>query len=116
MLSSRIGFLQEWIDGATVETSVEEAHLESDVTIGFAWTLYNHVLELFAKLLPIAARSSSLSQKDIKSLRAALGSLYLWGDTFENGKLELVLEESEDLKESILCSLVDLGRILVERK
>jgi hypothetical protein len=44
---------------------------------------------------------------EIIALEEALGSLYLWGENFGNGKLDLVLRKSEDLNEIILEFLLE---------
>jgi hypothetical protein len=53
------------------------------------------------------------SRKDVKALKQSLGDLFLWGDGFRDGRLEKVVEESEDLEETLVSSLVGLGKLLV---
>jgi hypothetical protein len=45
-------------------------------------------------------------------LREALGSIYLWSENLEQGKLDFVLERSEDLRECIIGLLRGIGGAL----
>jgi hypothetical protein len=45
-------------------------------------------------------------------LREALGSIYLWSENLEQGKLDLVLERSEDLRQCIIGLLCGIGGAL----
>jgi hypothetical protein len=111
--TDQIGKVVEWIDGATVHRSTDIVEGEG-ATSGFAWSLYNLDLELLTKLIPIVSRDiPTILRKDIKALKQSLGNLFLWGDGFRDGRLESVLEESDDLKETLVASLVEIGRLLV---
>jgi hypothetical protein len=62
----------------------------------FAWTLYDLDLKLFTELITILLHDiSTISLKDVKTLKKSLGDLFLWGDGFRDGMLERVAEESE---------------------
>jgi hypothetical protein len=88
-----------------------------DTATGFVWTLYDQVLRLLTKLLALIPRgSAAVSKRDLKILKRSCGRLFLWGDEFRDGKLESVLEESEDLKETIVESLTSIGRALISGK
>lgn len=120
MASSRsrkdIAHLEEWIDGTTIQKAGGDSG-DDDTTTGFAWNLYDHVLKLFSALVPLAVQpSSGLPRKDTRSLKESLGNLFLWGDGFRDGRLESVLEESDDLKESVVALLITLGEILISSK
>jgi hypothetical protein len=107
------GKVVEWIDGATVHRSTDVEGQEG-ATAGFAWNLYDLDLKLFTRIIPIVSRDiPTISRKDVKVLKQSLGNLFLWGDGFRDGRLESVLEESDDLKETLVFSLVEIGRLLV---
>jgi hypothetical protein len=111
--TDQIGKVVEWIDGATIHRSTEFEEREG-ATAGFAWSLHDLNLELLTKLIPIVSRDiSTISRKDVKALKQSLGNLFLWGDGFRDGRLESVLEESDDLKETVVSSLVGIGRLLI---
>jgi hypothetical protein len=57
-------------------------------------------------------KCSEQKQAEIVVLEEALGSFYLWGENFGNGKLDCVLRESEDLSEVILEFLLEIANIL----
>lgn len=107
--------LAGWIDRTATGCRNDKAAQEHD---GFAWSLYHHTLQLFALLLPttleyVAISSLSYHKQGQKSLKNSLGRLFLWGASFEGGKLESVLDESESLKLTVMESLTALGNILL---
>jgi hypothetical protein len=110
--NDKIGKVVEWIDGATIHRSRDAE--DEGAAAGFAWTLYDLDLKLLTILVPIVSRDlPTTSRKDIKSLKQSLGNLFLWGDGFRDGMLENVLEESDDLKETLVASLVGIARLLI---
>jgi hypothetical protein len=116
---TEFGALTEWIDGATIQTTAENGDGEaSEDSTGFAWDLYHHTLELFSLLIPLILARPGLcnNREHEKSLKGSLGRLFLWGDGFRGGKLETVLHESENLRESIIESLAAIAKILLFSK
>jgi hypothetical protein len=110
--NDQIGKVVEWIDGATIHRS-RDAEVEG-AAAGFAWTLHDLDFKLLTNLVPIVSRDlPTVSRKDIKTLKQSLGDLFLWGDGFRDGMLENVLEESDDLKETLVASLVGIARLLI---
>lgn len=111
--------LAGWIDGTATQVATnDQTNDTSREPAGFAWSLYHHTLQLFSLLLvptlEYVARSDRLLEKQSeKSLKKSLGRLFLWGSSFEGGKLESVLDESESLRETVLESLVAIGTILL---
>ena len=104
--------VEEWIDGATIHRSGY-----GETATGFAWNLYDHIFRLFLAIAPLASYfSPEISKRELKSLKESLGNLFLWGDGFCDGRLEVVLEESDDLKESVVNSLIAAGTILTSSK
>ena len=107
-------FLEEWIDGATIHKS--EAH-EQGVSQGFAWNLYDHILSLFSKLLPLVREGfPDISRDELASLKTSLGNLILWGEGFQDGRLESVMDESYDMSAMIIAGLSSVGRVLTTSK
>lgn len=113
------GELAEWIDGTATEVVTNgQTDDASQEPAGFAWSLYHHNLQLFSLLLiptlEYIVRSDRLLEKESeKSLKKSLGRLFLWGGSFEDGRLDIVLDESESLRETVLESLVAIGTILL---
>ena len=113
--NDQIAKVVEWIDGATINRSRDTE--DEGVAAGFAWTLYDLDLKLLTRLIPIVSRDlPTISRKDIKTLKQSLGNLFLWGDGFRDGMLEHVLEESDDLKETLVNLLVGIARLLISSK
>jgi hypothetical protein len=110
--NDQIGKVVEWIDGSTVYRSGDAE--DEGAAAGFAWTLYDLDLKLLTRLIPIASRDlPTISRKDINTLKQSLGNLFLWGDGFRDGMLENVMEESDDLKETLVDLLVRIARLLI---
>lgn len=106
------GKVVEWIDGATIHRSGDPG--EDGAASGFAWILYDLDLKILTELVPILLNGFLKSScKDVKALKQSLGDLFLWGDGFRDGRLEKVVEESEDLEKALVSSLVGLGKLLV---
>ncbi|KAI9810424.1 MAG: hypothetical protein M1832_001351, partial [Thelocarpon impressellum] len=103
--------LKQWIaeGGSSVSAS-------ADVTnhaVGFAETLYQACLELFAQLwreILATPRWPADRPKDV--LKQSLGRLYLWGEGFEQGRLDKCLEHSDDLRDDVLDLLTEIGTAL----
>lgn len=112
----RNAFLREWIDGATIQKLGGDCDSEdgTGVETGFAWNLYDNTLKLLSILVPV--NSPKVSKKDARSLRELVGKLFLWGDGFRDGRLENVLHESDDLKETVVGELTRIGNILISSK
>jgi len=108
--------VEEWLDGATVQTAVGEN--DNSTASGFTWNLYDQVLKLFTVLVPLIPpkRSSLRSKKQQKLLKDSLGKLFLWGDVFRDGRLQNILDKSDDLKEEIIDNLAAIGNILTSCK
>lgn len=43
-------------------------------------------------------------------LKEEVGRLYLWGEVFGNGELDRALDYSDDVRKSVLRSLGDIGK------
>lgn len=100
-------FFDEWIDGTAVQRLCDD-----EASSGFAWNLYQQILDLLAELI----QTQSSSKEDLPSMRQSLGNLFLWGDGLRNGKLDIILDESDDLRGSIISLLAAVGDLLISRK
>lgn len=108
--------MEEWIDGATIQRTED-----GGASTGFAWNFYDRILKLLSIIVTRAPNKSEfkppdISKDDMRCLKESLGNFYLWGDGFRNGMLETILEESDDLKESIITTLTGISHILISSK
>jgi hypothetical protein len=118
MRSARNGLasLEEWIDGPYIHTSVTRLRLpkatSSDPTKdGIAWRLWELCLSLFTTLRPLIIDGTPyIGPSAIVDWNDLLETLFIWGDGFRNGQLDLVLQDSADLQNT---TLADLGAIAV---
>ncbi|KAL5330466.1 hypothetical protein ACEPPN_003994 [Leptodophora sp. 'Broadleaf-Isolate-01'] len=107
--------LEEWIDGTTIHRSWKEGHNEGTAT-GFLFGFYEHLLKLLSTTTPVASRAIlSMRKVDIRLLKEAIGSFFVWGDGFRDGSLELIAENSDDLKELVIASFITMSRVLLSR-
>ena len=73
-------------------------------------TLYLDVLALFTALVDSAGGGNRQSNE---SLTEELGRLFLWGESFRGGKLDMIAESYPDLRLSIRKLLVSLSKALI---
>jgi hypothetical protein len=117
-------FLEEWIDGTNLHALPLQELASGKITgTGIAGLLYEQCLSVFSKVLPLAFRKfSSLttankrSEASVAALKELLGSLCLWGESFEHGKLDSILVQSEDLRESVLELLLAVAETISRSK
>jgi hypothetical protein len=106
-------FLTEWIDGTTIQTlggGWDGVGADTAVT-GFAWALYEILLKVLSILVPL--KSPNLSKRNARRLKELLGKFFLWGDGFRDGRLESILYESDDLKETVVRQLIGIGNAII---
>ena len=75
--------------------------------------LYVNVIALFSLLVD---RSRKARNEVDKNLTEELGRLFLWGESFRNRKLDMILNSYPDLRLSVLRSLVTLGKVIIRGK
>lgn len=80
-----------------------------------AETLYTKCLDLFT-IVSKEPELSKFSQNDVEKLREQVAKLYLWGEGFQDGKLNLILKSSPSLRVTIVKFLVELAKALLNRK
>lgn len=80
---------------------------------GVAEDLYANIIALFTKLIHPSWRGD---HKLDESLAEQLGRLFLWGEDFRDGKLDMILESYADLRLSIVKALIALGKALINSK
>ena len=125
MASGRADYIQKWLDpenltpiaaddgsGCTA-ADVEPDHNEHNQ--GLAIRLYQLSRQGLQQLCRQEEHIPRLNSSQF-ALREELGKLYLWGEAFENGKLDKALEQSEDLSDTVLEFLCAIGNIIIRGK
>ena len=105
--------LEEWIDGPYIHASVRlpKATCSDATKDGIIWRLWELCLSLFTALRPLIIDGTpNTDASSISQWKDLLGTLFVWGDGFRNGQLDLVLQDSDDLQNT---TLADLGAIAV---
>ena len=126
MASGQEYYIQEWLDAqsstpialdevGSAPADVEPDSQEYDQGLGLATRLYQlgrqGLQQLCRQDRCVPRLSSSQS-----ALREELGRLYLWGEAFEDGKLDKALEQSEDLRDTVLEFLCAIGDSIIRGK
>lgn len=120
----RSDYLLQWLDAdadadadvdasRSISNDGQSAGGEDDQ--GFAARLYHLCLRALQGFY-IQERGKLTSRSHSTGLRECLGRLYLWGESFGNGKLDRALEESDELRECVLERLSHIGRLLLRGK
>jgi hypothetical protein len=75
--------------------------------------LYEGCIDLFQQLLEESSKSSCpLSEKERRHLKEDLGRLFLWGDGYGDKMLDRILEQSLDLRNTVLGFISGIGKVL----
>lgn len=105
--------VQKWAEQTTdSDTGQSENGEESEDDENFASFLYESCLNLFKELSKESSRLSAFSSTERRHLEESLGRLFLWGDGFGEGRLDRLLGQSIDLRDTILRFIAGIGRIL----
>jgi hypothetical protein len=119
-LEARSDYLLQWLD-ADVEVDNTRsltnhgASARDENVQGFAARLYQLCLHALQKIY-IREREKRKFGSQATGLRDCLGRLYLWGESFERGELDRALEESDEVRESVLERLGHIGKLLLRGK
>jgi hypothetical protein len=113
------GSLEEWIDGPYIHASVTSklrlpiATCSDPATDGITWRLWELCLSLFTTFRPLIIDSTpNIDASAIAHWKDLLGTLFVWGDGFRNGQLDLILQDSDDLQITTLADLSAIASIL----
>ena len=114
-LKYKTHYPEEWTDGTALHTS--GAASGANDSTDTAWLLFNQCLNVFSKVAPLAGRKCEADVgKSSETLKELLQLLFLWGESFRNGKLGSVLGQSKDLKENVLDLLIAVSEIVSHSK
>lgn len=78
-----------------------------------AWELHQQSIGLFAELSGFLASSPQLRDYE-NDLQDDLGRLFLWGESFADGRLDDILAGSAELRVAILELCTTISKVLVE--
>ena len=109
-------YLQQWLESDTSD-GIEErgTSAENENHQGFAARLYHLCLYALKYIQKEEHVKSSGSHRSV-SFRECLVALYLWGDSFSTGELDKALDQSDDMKESVLEQLARIGKLVLRGK
>ena len=96
----------EWLDGNHVRYAKAQ-----DANLDILESLYNAVLEVVEKIWR-ATNTTRLKQTQAALFEGSLAKLQVWGRDVGNGRLAYVLSQSDELRDTILLTLRQLGRLV----
>lgn len=106
----------EWLDAQPFgPTANDGASTDGEDDQGFINRLYQlcvHTLQDFCR----QQRNQRSSKSFYHALRECLGRLYLWGEPFGVGELDQALEQSDELRDSVIERLGHIGKLLLRSK
>ena len=111
--------VQEWLrdnDPAAINhVQVPRLYNEKGVA-GRLYELCFESLRLFCRKEGRLSLRGEGGKASLMRLRNELEKLYLWGEAFQDGKLDRALKMDEESKSSVLQLLVDVGDLLIQGK
>ncbi|MCJ1285845.1 hypothetical protein MMC26_005187 [Xylographa opegraphella] len=109
-LSTSLGRLitSEWIDGNSFKRSQPTASGGDLVNLDFAEELYETILSVFAQVCRTYSKPILLWKQ--RQCKEALGRVHLWGRDFQDGRLARVLAQSDDLRNTVIELLGQIGK------
>lgn len=104
------------VEDIHAQGSIEDVG-EGDDELGFAQDLFQTCLYIFRELW-LELSELSPSPKCIRDglLVEGLGKFYLWGDSFQDGTMDTILAQSDELREDVLKFICQIGSILTRSK
>lgn len=104
--------LLEWIDGNEVRSLLHHPN-----ETGLGERLHQSCMALFEYLWASFSSAPPPLRLGIKSsLHEDLSRLYLWGTSFQSGWLDMILMESDELRDEVLQLLCDIGLVLTKSR
>ena len=116
MSNSTNKYMLHWLhDGPSQTENIETAPSEDEDEAGLAARLYRACLHVM-RYVHRRECSKSSPQLGTTSLENCLSKLFLWGDEFGVGDLDKALDQSDELRESVLEQLLCVGGLLLRGK
>jgi len=111
--ASSLALTREWIDGNSIERLPSLSSEQNYVNLDFVEELYGTILDVVTKIWRLwAGQSTALNKRQVKEI---LARLRLWGRDFRDGKLACVLAQSNELRDTILDLLCQIGKDIISR-
>jgi len=111
--ASSLALTREWIDGNSIERLPSLSSEQNYVNLDFVEELYGTILDVVSKIWRLwAGQSTALNKRQVKEI---LARLRLWGRDFRDGKLACVLAQSNELRDTILDLLCQIGKYIISR-
>jgi hypothetical protein len=101
--------VNDWVEDQQ-QSSVSE-NLRESPNVGFVSHLFQACLHAFMELSKYCRNVGRDRAQQIR-IRNELANLVLWGDVYEEGKLDSCLKKSQELHDSVVEALHGIGRTL----
>ena len=110
---SKDGYIQRWLKVSSSKPAKKDGQLPGDKdSDGLATQIYSASLKALRNLYS-QERTLSLDKPQLFLLKEELAKLYMWGEIFSPGEIDLALEYSDDARTFILDTFEGIGRLLL---
>jgi hypothetical protein len=106
--------LLKWLDRHQKAAVLRNASTNLDHEVGFAATVYQTCLQLFGEMWKSFNKDRNRPRAWQAKTRENLSRLVLWGDLFDQGRLDACLDRSTDIRDCVLEGFNDIGKTLIE--
>lgn len=116
--SSETSLLQIWLQEHQSEAQDDQAGTSevrtSEHEAGFVTSLYLICAQQLSRLSRMLVEEAVLKGQRRRCMKHLQGQFQLFGDSFEHGKLESCLNTDDDIRQSVLSLLFEIGKFLSE--
>ena len=102
----------KWLNASVATAKTNHKTLEGEHDKGIATQLYISSQESFEELHRQCYQKWSTRQSS--NLREEITKLYLWGEAFRDGELDVALRQSHDARCTVLSILIDMGQSVMQ--
>ena len=110
-------YAEDWIQKSGAPGKTATLHPDDQYEQGLASCLYLGCINILKFICGSASKTSSGDDHvtvELKELREELGKLFLWGESLSDGSLDKALDQSDELRITVLTLLRDVAdRLLV---
>src|ERR1700722_17191658 len=106
--------LLKWLDRHQKAAVLRNTSMNLDHEVGFASIVYQTCLQLFGEMWKSFNKDRNRPRAWQAKTRENLSRLVLWGDLFDQGRLDACLDRSTEIRDCVLEGFHDIGKTLIE--
>ncbi len=112
-------YAKEWVTKSDASVLVGQKLPEEQYEQGLATCLYLGCVDIVKFIFQDVQQNLSEDNpfvKEVEALGKELGRLYLWGESLTDGSLDKAIDQSDELKRTVLASLRDIAQEVMSCK